>query len=250
MKKVIFLIASFLIVSISYAQVSYLQYRHVPSDKEQEFLEKETQYWSKVAKAAIDNGAMTGWALWRKVSVTAPDAPNYVFVNTFPSIDKIDQNAVWSEENIKKMGVSPDMVETNSFTTVSFDYWMQLEDFVEGDYKFAVVNYAKPESLSGFIEENKTLWKPFHQSNITGKTMGMTSWGLMSVITPTGKQSKFSCFTWDGFNTMAGAMNYLRYQSPTDATGPWTDIMSKTKMGEIMPDGFEYSIVYELVMRQ
>ena len=249
MKKVILLIASFFFVCISYAQVSYLQYRHVPSDKEQEFLEKETQYWSKVAKAAIDNGAMSGWALWRKVSVTAPDAPNYVFVNTFSSIDKIDQSAVWSDENIKKMGVSPDMVETNSFTTISFDYWMQLEDTVSGDYKFAVVNYAKPNSLSGFIEENKTLWKPFHQSNITGKTMGMTSWGLMSVIYPKGNLAKFSCFTWDGFNTMADVMKYLRYQSPSDSPSPFEDIISKSNMGEIMPDGFEYSIVYELVMR-
>jgi len=249
MKKVILLFASLFIVCISYAQVSYLQYRHVPSDKEQEFLEKETQYWSKVAKAAIDKGAMSGWALWRKVSVTAPDAPNYVFVNSFASIDKIDQSAIWSEENLKKMGVSPDMVETNSFTTVSFDYWMQLEDTVQGDYKYAVVNYAKPNSLSGFIEENKTLWKPFHQSNITGKTMGMTSWGLMSVIYPKGNLAKFSCFTWDGFNSMTDVMKFMSYQSPTDSPSPWADIVSKSKMGEIMPDGFEYSIVYELVMR-
>ena len=249
MKKVILLIASFLFVCISYAQVSYLQYRHVPNDRQQEFVEKETKYWSKVAKAAIDKGLMTGWALWRKVSVTNPDAPNYVFVNSFASIDNIDQGAIWSNENIEKMGVSPDMVETNSFTTIPFDCWMQLEDVIRGDYKYAVVNYAKPASLSGFIEENKTLWKPFHQSNITNKTNGMTSWGVMSVIFPKGNQAKFSCFTWDGFNSMADVMKYLRYESPSDEPGPWTDVLSKTKMGEILPDGFEYSIVYELVMR-
>ena len=250
MKKVVLLFASLLFVFISYAQVSYFQYRHVPSDRQQEFVEKETKYWSKVAKAAIDKGLMTGWSLWRKVTVTNPDAPNYVFVNTFASIDKIDQGAIWSDDNIKQMGVSPDMVETNSFTTVVADCWLQLEDFVEGDYKYAVVNYAKPDDLSGFIEENKTLWKPFHQKNITDKTTGMSSWGLMSVISPTGKQAKFSCLTWDGFNTMADVMKNIRYQSPSDVSSPWTDILSKTKMGEIMPGGFEYSIVYELVMRQ
>jgi len=249
MKKVVLLFASLLFVFISYAQVSYLQYRHVPSDRQQEFVEKETKYWSKVAKAAIDKGLMTGWALWRKVSVTNPDAPNYVFVNSFASIDNIDQGAIWSNENIQKMGVSPDMVETNSFTTTVFDCWMQLEDVIQGDYKYAIVNYAKPNSLSGFIEENKTLWKPFHQNNITNKTMGMTSWGLMSTIFPKGNQAKFSCFTWDGFNSMKDVMNFLRYESPSDSPSPWTDILSKTKMGEIMPDGFEYSIVYELVMR-
>ena len=249
MKKVILCIASLFFVCITYSQVSYLQYRHVPNDKQQEFVEKETKYWSKVAKAAIDKGLMTGWALWRKVSVTNPDAPNYVFVNSFASIDKIDQGAIWSDENIEKMGVSPEMVETNSFTTIPFDCWMQLEDVVSGDYKYAIVNYAKPVNLTGFIEENKTLWKPFHQSNITNKSNGMTSWGMMSVIFPKGNQAKFSCFTWDGFNSMADVMKYLRYESPTDEPSPWTDVLSKTKMGEFLPDGFEYSIVYELVMR-
>jgi len=249
MKKVILLFASLLIVFSSYAQVSYLQFRHVPNDRTQEFVEKETKYWSKVAKAAIDKGLMTGWALWRKVGVTNPDAPNYVFINTFASVDNIDLNAIWSEENVKQMGVSPDMVETNSFTTVTFDCWVQLEDAIQGNSKYALVNYAKPANRSGFIEENKTLWKPFHQSNITAKTMGMTSWGVASVITPMGNQAKFSCYTWDGFDTMADVMKYARYESPSDAPSPWTDVLSKTKMGEYLPDGFEYSIVYELVMR-
>lgn len=249
MKKVILLFASLLFVFISYAQVSYLQFRHVPSDKEQEFIQKETKYWSKVAKAAKDKGQMTGWALWRKVSVTNPEAPNFVFVNSFASIDQMDQGAVWSEDNLKQLGVSIDMVETNSFTTIVFDCWVQLEDVIPGDYKYALVNFAKPESLSGFIEENKTLWKPFHQSNITNKTNGMTSWGLVSVIFPKGNQARFSCYTWDGFNTLGDLMKYARYQSPSDTPGPWSDILSKTKMGEIMPNGFEYSIVYELVMK-
>lgn len=248
MKKVILLFAALLFVFISYAQVAYLQYRHVPSDRNQEFIEKETKYWSKVAKAAIDKGLMTGWSLWRKVSVTNPEAPNYVFVNSFASIDKIDQSAVWSSENVNQMGVSPEMVETDSFTTTVFDCWAQLEDVIQGDYKYAIVNYAKPASLGGFIEENKTLWKPFHQSNITNKTMGMTSWGIMSVIYPQGNEARFSCLTWDGFNSMADVMKYLRYQSPSETPGPFADIMSKSNMGEILPDGFEYSLVYELVM--
>ncbi len=249
MKKTVLLFASLLVCMTTMAQVAYLQYRVVPNDRQGEFVEKETKYWSKVAKAAIDKGQMTGWSLWRKVGITEEGAPNYVFVNNFESFDKINQNEIWSEENINKMGVSPQMVSTQSFAPTAFDYWMQLEDSAGGAYKYSVVNYAKPASLGGFIEENKTLWKPLHEKNISSGTNKMVSWGMMSTVSPKGNQARFSVLTWDGFNSMADAMNYMRYQSATDLDAGWEEVMSKTKMGEILPDGFEYTILYELVMR-
>ena len=250
MRKSLLLIASMILTLSAFSQVAYLQYRHVPADQEDKFVERETKHWSKVAQAAIDQGHLAGWSLWRKIDVTNPDAPNFVFVNSYDSFDKMDPSKVWSEENLKKMGVNPDDVETNSFTTVMSSYYMQVEDMVLGNYKYAIVNYAKPTSRTGFIEENKNLWKPLHEKNISNGTNGMTSWGVMSVVSPTGKQSKFSCLTWDGFNSLADLMKYLAYQSPDPdgGGGQWAEVMDKTKMDELMPDGFEYRIVYERVM--
>ena len=252
MKKTLIFIASIIFTLSTYAQVSYLQYRVVPNDKEDEFVEKETKYWSKVAKAAANQGNLAGWTLWRKIGVTKIDAPNYVFVNSYESLDKMDPSKVWTDENIKSMGADPAKVETSSFTTVPFDYWMQLEDVIPGDYKYALVNYAKPANRQAFIEENKNLWKPVHEQSIKNGTNGLASWGLMSVIYPAGNQDRFSCLTWDGFNTMADALKYLSYSSP-DADGSggnsdWTEVLSKTKMADILPNGFEYSIIYERVM--
>ncbi len=89
-----------------------------------------------------------------------------------------------------------------------------------------------------------------HEQSIKNGTNGMTSWGLMSVIYPAGNQDRFSCFTWDGFNTMADALAYLSYSSPDPdgPSGPWQETISKSKMNDIMPDGFQYSIIYERVM--
>lgn len=234
----------------SYTQVAYLQYRKVPADKTAEFIEKETQYWSKVAKAAINDGKMSGWSLWRKIGVTTEDAPNFVFVNTFENPAAMYAGNVWGNAaSIKDiLGVDPASVETNSFTTVTFDYVMQLEAMIPGDYKYALVNYAMPENRGAFIEENNTLWRPFHKANIDKGNMGMSSWGMMSVIYPSGAKARFSVMTWDGFNELKDVMNYLRYQPQGEITPEWEAIMSKTKMGEILPDGFEWSIVYELVM--
>lgn len=249
MKKFLLLGVLSMFMVGAFGQVAYMQYRTVPADRQAEFVEKETKYWAKVAKAAIDQGKMASWSLWRKIGVTEVGAPNYVFVNTFESVESIDMGAIWSGENIKTMGVSPDMVETNSFAPTAFDYWMQVEDNVLGDYKYAVVNYAMPTNASQFIEENKTLWKPLHEKNIKNGTNGMKAWGVLSVIHPRGKLGRFSVLTYDGFDKMSDVMNYLRYTSPDDSDSDWNEVISKSKMGDIMPDGFQYSIVYELVER-
>ena len=249
MKKVILGALGLMFCLSSFGQVSYLQYRVVPDDREAEFVQKETMYWAKVAEAAIKKGQMTGWSLWRKVGVTEVGAPNYVFVNNYESFDKINMSNIWSEENLKTMGVSGNMVETNSFAPVAFDYWCQTEDSAGGDYKFAIVNYAKPTSIDGFIQENKTLWKPLHEKNMQAGGNKMTSWGMLSVVSPQGNQARFSVLTWDGFNSMADAMNYARYTSNGEVNADWQKVLSETKMDEILPNGFEYSILYELVMR-
>ena len=249
MKRFVTTIIALSLTLISFAQVSYFQYRVVPADKEAEFVKRETENWAKVAKAAIDAGKMTGWSLWRKVGITNTDAPNYVFVNSFENLDAMNADDIWGdEENLRKiMGTDPASVETNSFTTIPFDYFMQLEAVIPGEYDYAIVNYAMPTDTGAFIEENKTLWQPFHQSNIENGGMGMSSWGMMSVIYPQGKNARFSVMTWDGFKTMKDAMNYLRYTPQGEVDAGWEDIMNKTKMNDLLPDGFEWRILYERV---
>lgn len=250
MKAILPILISLIFTFASYSQVAYLQYRKVPADRTAEFVEKETKYWSKVAKQAIKDGKMNGWSLWRKIGVTNEDAPNFVFVNTFENSEAMYAGNIWGNaESISKIiGADPGSVETNSFTTVPFDYVMQLEAMIPGDYKYALVNYAMPESQGAFIEENKLLWQPFHQSNIEMGTTGMSSWGMMSVIYPRGAKARFSVLTWDGFNTMKDVMNYLRYQPREESTPEWDAVINKSKMSEIVPHGFEWSIIYELIM--
>lgn len=249
MKKLVVLFA-LLFVATSFAQISYLQYRHVPAEHEDKFLERETKHWSKVAQAAIAKGQMTSWSLWRKVGVlnSSDSSPNYVFVNTYAKLDQLDAPAIWAG-NMEALGdVKPADIETGSFTTTTFDYYVQLEDSVDGDYKYAIVNYAKPTDRSAFIEENKTLWKPLHEATIK-KGGGMTGWSISSVVYPGGNLDRFSVLTVDGFAKLSDAMEYLRYESPDPSTtSPFAEVVSKSKMGEILPNGFEYSLIYERVM--
>jgi len=253
MKKLILILFVMLFASSMTAQISYLQYRHVPADQVDKFVERETKHWSKVAESAIKKGQMLSWSLWKKVGTTNTDTgtPNYVIVNTFEGLDNMDMNKVWSD-NMDALGdVKPEDVETMSFATVTFDYFMQLEDYIEGSYKYALVNYAMPTDLSAFIQENKTLWKPFHQGSIDNIMNAMTSWSMSSVIYPTGNQDRFSVYTVDGFNKLTDALDYLRW-TETSANSPnaaaWDEVADKTKMDELTPNGFERRIIYERIL--
>lgn len=253
MKKLCFVLFVILMANSMNGQISYLQYRHVPADQDEKFIERETKHWSKVAQSAIKKGQMKSWSLWRKVGITNADesTPNYVFVNTFENLDQMDLNKVWSD-NMDALGdVKSEDVETGSFTTTTFDYFVQYEDHIEGQYKYALVNYAKPTDLAAFIQENRTLWKPLHQASIDNVMNAMTSWGMSSVIYPTGNQDRFTVFTVDGFNKLNDALDYLRFTETSDNSSnaaAWNDVLDKTIMNELMPNGFERRIIYERVM--
>lgn len=247
MKKILYTLFAILFLTPSFSQVAYIQYRHVPAENEDKFVELETKHWSKVAKAAIDNGQMLEWTLWKKVGTTEKDAPNYAFINVFANIDQMVNDDHWSS-NIEEAGIDPEEASTMGMSTVTFDYMVQMEDVIPGEFKYALVNYAKPDDFAGFIMENKNIWKSVHQNNIKENLNGMTSWGIASVIYPQGNLDRFSCYTYDGFNTLADALNYMRFDSSWDGEGPLSDAISASRMDEIMIDGFEYRIIYERVM--
>lgn len=253
MKNIFLLLVALLITGSVSAQISYLQYRHVPADQEEKFVERETKHWSKVAESAIKKGQMQSWTLWRKVGITSADesTPNYVIVNTFENLDNMDMNKVWSD-NLGALGdTKPEDVETMSFTTVVFDYYVQSEDQIDGNFKYALVNYAKPTDLTAFIQENRALWKPLHQASINNVMNSMTYWGMSSVIYPVGNKDRFSVFTVDGFNKLSDALDYLRFTETSDNSpnaAAWNDVLDKTKMDELLPNGFERRIIYERVL--
>lgn len=253
MKKICLILLVMLFTGSMIGQISYLQFRHVPADQEAKFVERETKHWSKVAQSAIDKGQMKSWTLWRKIGITGIDdyTPNYVLVNTYESFDKMNPDKVWSE-NLDALGtVKAEDIETSSFAKITYDYYVQLEEHIEGAYNYALVNYGKPTDLTAFIQENRSLWKPMHEARINNVMNKMTYWGMMSVIYPLGNQDRFSVFTVDGFNELNDVLDYLRFTETSDNSpnaAAWDDVVGKTKMDELTPNGFERRIIYERVM--
>ena len=90
-----------------------------------------------------------------------------------------------------------------------------------------------------------------YEASIKNIMNKMTYWGMSSVIYPTGNQDRFTVFTVDGFNKLNDALDYLRFTETSDNSpnaAAWNDVVDKTKMDELMPNGFERRIIYERVM--
>jgi hypothetical protein len=215
-KKTIFslLIFAFLIpLQQLHAQISVYQYRHVPADKVEEFIKRETTYWSKVAQKAVDAKRMNFWGLFEKVGgYDLPNSSNFLFINGFSNID-----SAWSGDAFDPAKLFPKVpyaqMETGSFTTVTSQIFFKTEDWAEAkgvnqakDFNYVVMNYHLSENPSAFINAEKNLWKPFLQSAMDKKQTQQVGWGNASVLSPTGGDMKFNSISYDLFRTLQDAL--------------------------------------------
>ncbi len=248
MKKVILFVILSLGMQQAQAQYKFLQYRNVSEKNEAEFVKRETEYWSKIAKENIKSGKMQAWSLWKKVGVIGDSEikPNYLFVNDFKTIDQFDtMESGWADPEKVLPNMKLAAIETNSISKVVATYIMKTEAQIQGEPKFVVINYAKPTNTEAFVDENKNLWKPFFEKE-QKKGFKLNGWGLQTVVYPQGNEVPFSALTWDGFTKISEALDHIQYRPSSQIR--FAPIVKDSKMNTITPHGFELSPIYELVM--
>ena len=88
MKNLLFIL--FLLFSnLSTAQVVTLMYVEVSNENQQRFERLEKDYWSQIAKKAIDDGKMMSWIMLKEISI--PGTHKYLFVNYFENLEQLSQ---------------------------------------------------------------------------------------------------------------------------------------------------------------
>ncbi|MEP7111537.1 MAG: hypothetical protein ABI760_26315 [Ferruginibacter sp.] len=193
------------------AQVTTYQYRRVPNDKIEEFLKRETSYWSKVAQKAVDDKKMTFWALLEKVGgYDLPNSSNYLFINTFPNIDS--SMSIWGTAEAVG-GVSMDKMETQSFATTTSQFFLHDEGWAqaaiakpENDFNYVVMNYHNSNNPDSFITVEKKFWQPFIKSAMDKKQTRQLAWSNAVVLSPSGDNIKFNSVSYDLFSTLQDAL--------------------------------------------
>ncbi len=231
----------------SYAQgIFEIHYRHVPVENMQEFENLEMNYWYKVVQDAVDKGNLVAWSFHKRLDAGFvdfdEDAPTHAFVLVYKDIDQyLNGGKVW-ENATEILGADPSRFSTQEMSKTLF---RQRYAFVDGigsseNGQFAVWNYAQPDNLAGFLEENTKLWKPYFQKNM--KKLGMVSWGVANRIYPQG-QDQSSVVTWDVYSSLGAAMNQLA------GTELDPKIAAQSKMSEYNPDGFRYRVIMQTLKR-
>ena len=191
--------------------ITTYQYRHVPDDKIDEFIKRETTYWAKVAEKANKDKTMTFWALLEKVGgYDLPNSSNFLFINTFPDIDKIGD--VFSNVEATA-GVKWAEMETNSMSTTTSSFflnsrgWQQAAQAKpEKDFNYVVMIYHNSNYPDSLIALENKYWSPFIKKAMDNKQTPQVAWGNAVVLAPMGDNIKFNTVSYDLFPKLQDAL--------------------------------------------
>ena len=237
------LLIAFTLLCFNYsiAQVVTLMYVEVSSENQQRFERLEKDYWSQVARKAIDDGKMMSWIMLKEISI--PGTHKYLFVNYFENLDQLSQaSSIWNPE---KIGMNFEDIDTFGIKRiVNVEYW-KAEGLVGESAKYVIMNYFSPANLEGFVTENLELWKPWFEKSIKNNLLKQTNWAIGTKIYPSGNQTGSFAITRDGFDSLSDAMEALSYQPLSNSV--YASIVEKSKMNVYVPNGVDKRVLYEVI---
>jgi len=193
-------------------EITTYQYRHVDAAKADEFVKRETTYWSKVARKAIDSGKMSFWALLEKVGGTnINSASNYLFVNSWPDLNA-DLSHVFDPTKLFP-GIPMSKMSTDAMSTVTDEIFVMNDGWQEivkvdpaKDYQYVLFNYHNSSNPAEFNRLEIAHWGPFIKAAMDNNQVDQKAWGNSIVLTPTGGNMKFNCLSVDLYSNIKSAL--------------------------------------------
>jgi hypothetical protein len=206
------LLLTFHLKSIAQEGITVYQYRHVPNDKIDEFIKRETTYWSVVAQKALAKGNLTFWALLEKQGgYDLENSSNFLFVNTYKDIDKAGE--VWNT-SAAFPNVTLDKMETNSMSTTTSAFFLQDGAFEmapnvnpDKDFQYISMLYHNTNYPDSLITLEKTYWEPFIKSAMEKKQTTQLGWGNARILSPSGDNIKTTTVSYDLYSSLKEALN-------------------------------------------
>ena len=237
----LFLMFALICCNVSIGQVVTFMYVEVSNENQQRFERLEKDYWSQVAKKAIDDGKMMSWIMLKEISI--PGTHKYLFVNYFENLEQLNQSSsIWNPE---KIGMNFEDIDTFGIKRiVNVEYW-KAEGLVGESAKYVIMNYFSPANLEGFVTENLELWKPWFEKSIKNNRLKQTNWAIGTKIYPSGNQTGSFAITRDGFDSLSDAMEALSYQPLSNSV--YASIVEKSKMNVYVPNGVDKRVLYEVI---
>jgi hypothetical protein len=208
---VAFSFAGFFYNKISAQEVTLYRYMYVAPNKADEFIKRETTYWSKVAQKAINKGTLSFWGLFQLVGANGiPNSPNFLFINSYKNIDSVDN--VWNATAVfPKVPMS--QMEDFSFSTNTSNYFLQDKGWQqaataneEKDFRYVAMYYHSSSDPDSFTKAEIKVWGPFIKAAMDKNQTGQRGWGNAIVLAPSGPEIKFNSISYDLYPTLSAAL--------------------------------------------
>jgi hypothetical protein len=208
---------SFLLLGIqlqSAAQeVSVWQFRHVEQSNMQEFIERETKYWSKVAEAAVEKGNLTFWGLFVKQGgFNLQESPNVIFINTFKDIDAVNMAETWNASAVFP-DVPMEKMQTGSISKTLHMFYVAPGNWVEKegtnpteDYNFIRFIFHNSDAPGQLLQLENEHWAPFIKSAIDAGKTKQLAWGNARILAPSGPNMDANTISYDIYPDMKTAL--------------------------------------------
>lgn len=197
-------------------QIVLIQTRYVAEKDVDEFIHRETNYWSEVANRAIIERRLVRWELWQiATGMDIDEGPNFFFINEYRKPTDVDLNAeIWDYTR-----VFPDMkksdIETQSLSKIVDRVYLYSQvHLIKSEPKILRVNYARASDLGRYLELENTLWHEFVKERMESNQTNVVSWDLMRVMSPGGEDQTFNALTIDGFDKLSDALQTSYGENP------------------------------------
>ncbi len=192
--------------------ITVYQYRQVEPDKMQEFIERETKYWSKVAESAIAKGNLTFWGLFQKMSgFDQPNSSNVLFINTFKDIDAAAD--IWDPSELFP-DVPMDQIETFSMSKVIHTLYVRAENFVQkegavpaDEFNYVSFIYHNSSNSAQSIALEKEHWEPFIKLSMDAGKTNQLAWGNATILAPSGPDIGVNTISFDIYPSLKAALD-------------------------------------------
>ena len=247
MKNIVSILA-IVLISINFVQAqSVFSLHSVRVEGNIQNFEKVQKILSKGAQAAVNNGDISAWIFFQVVKIDGVDDENgfnYVFAQSADNIDQLldPKFAWWNNISIifsKSEQDSLALLATSFKWTKDERHTYVTEDDLPGGGAYVQFNFGRPVDISGFVSENKALWKPFFKDNMAKLNMG--GWGIARRLTTGTSLGSTTIMTWDTFKSINDLMKFrIGFPLPKE-------MQDKSKMAQYMPDGFAFQPIYKVL---
>lgn len=217
MKKLLLIISFLFIYSINAQEDLFMyDYRNVPAEEMDTFMQNEAIFWSKVHSNMQKKGHITGWAMLRKVGglESEPNIYFYVGIGSYENLDNVGKNYSAAEKEVMD-GLDWEMktlikkrLKQKKYRVgnVLLNRTANAGGGV-GDFNYLVHNYVKANNVSEFVDVQEKYFKPFFDEHIKAGNTKQTYWNVAAVVNPRGHGYNWNCYTADAYKNMSDIYN-------------------------------------------